>query len=134
MPEVLRGEIRQCFYNSLMAASAWPDRLVYCEGIAFSGFLPVNHAWVLDLETGLAWDPTWSEARLGPRMQSACYLGIPLRLDVVLDRAARGDWCMLDDWRERWPILSGTLPLDVVLDPRGMDCLTRGATQEIAPA
>lgn len=130
MPDALRGAMQQCFYNSVMAAAARPDRLVYCEGIAFSGIIPVDHAWVLDLETGMAWDPTWSEKHMGPRMQSTCYVGLPFRLELVLERAERGNWCMLDDWHEHWPILSGTLPLDEALDARGIDSLMKNPGME----
>lgn len=129
-PDHMRGVSRQCYYNSLMAASAQPDRLVYCEGVAYPGLIPVDHAWVFDLDTGAIWDPTWSVAVQGERLKNAQYVGIPIKLNIVADRATRSDWCMLDDWREGWPILSGHLPLDEALDRRVHEVLENQQAEE----
>jgi hypothetical protein len=38
---------KQCFDNSMMMALADPDdRFAYCEGYAYTGTLPVHHAWL----------------------------------------------------------------------------------------
>lgn len=55
---VASGELRACYRNAFNASARHP-RFRYTEGYAFSGFFPVHHAWVTDIETGEIVDPTW---------------------------------------------------------------------------
>jgi hypothetical protein len=55
----LLGRSKECFQNATYAA-LWRDgKFTYCEGYAFAGFFPVQHAWVIDNEDGKAVDVTW---------------------------------------------------------------------------
>lgn len=54
-----RGPAKECFRNCTMAALRNP-RFIYCEGVADAG-IPVDHAWVLDSQTGRAYDLTWEK-------------------------------------------------------------------------
>lgn len=51
---------RRCFENSLRMAIRDP-RLTYYEGFAFSGLIPVHHAWCVDLD-GRVVDFTWRKS------------------------------------------------------------------------
>jgi hypothetical protein len=52
-----RTKMGDCFENALHAAMDDSD-LTYCEGYAYSGLMPMHHAWVVD-EDGEVHDPTW---------------------------------------------------------------------------
>lgn len=62
-----RGTVRECFRNCTIAALDNP-RFVYCEGLA-DAVIPVEHAWVYDLQTGISYDLTWEGGR--------DYFGVP---------------------------------------------------------
>ncbi len=74
-------KLRQCYYNSMMAALEDPDDKVYCEGYAVTSRLglPMQHAWVYSMELGRVIDYTW---RFKPG-QAAGYFGIAFYTDVV---------------------------------------------------
>jgi len=57
-----RGRPRECYRNCTLAALRYPRRFVYVEGMA-SAVIPVDHAWLWDLKTGAAYDPTWHNGR-----------------------------------------------------------------------
>jgi len=63
-----RGRLKQCYCNASRAAEH--SRFVYCEGVAFSGCLHLPHAWVFDLKTRTAYDPTWEDGE--------DYFGVPI--------------------------------------------------------
>lgn len=76
-----RGELKACFRNALMA-SVLGTNLRYTEGFAMSGFFPVAHAWVTDVETGAIYDPTWINLEYeGPFL----YLGLPFSRSFMAD-------------------------------------------------
>lgn len=54
-----RGPARECFRTCTLAALNNP-RFIYCEGMA-DAVIPVDHAWVMDSETGRAYDLTWKD-------------------------------------------------------------------------
>jgi hypothetical protein len=56
-----------------------PDRYAYVEGFALK-HIPIHHAWVVDLETGLILDPTWPE----PGDE---YVGIPFSFEYIHEAA-----------------------------------------------
>jgi hypothetical protein len=71
-PEELVGEgMGLCYRNAFLATMMDSDRFAFVEGIAHK-FAPVPHAWVLDLEDGLAFDPTWTADDMDLE-----YVGIP---------------------------------------------------------
>lgn len=68
-----RGELKACYRNALMSSMVG-ENLRYTEGYAWSGWFPVAHAWVTDIETGAIYDPTWINLDYdGPFL----YLGLP---------------------------------------------------------
>jgi hypothetical protein len=64
-----RGAPKMCFQNCGLLALEHPD-LIYVEGYAWNGAMPVLHAWLTDA-SGRAFDPTWK------RNSGADYFGIP---------------------------------------------------------
>jgi hypothetical protein len=74
---VRKGRFKECFSDAHKLAMRTPERYVYCEGYADSGFLPVLHAWCLDLKRGVVVDRTWHDNR------GQEYFGVPFRLDFV---------------------------------------------------
>jgi len=59
-PAMHRRTPKQCFMNSYRMSKRHPN-LVYCEGYAVSHIspLPVQHAWLIDMNTGKVVDLTW---------------------------------------------------------------------------
>lgn len=107
------GPNRECFRNSHVVATR-TKHLVYVEGRAVpEGFpLAVDHAWCVDLSTGMVIETTWPEP-------GRAYLGIPL----------------VDEWRlaaletaKTWDLLLGPSP---VAEPVLRNGLPREATIEI---
>lgn len=88
-----RGLPKQCFKNAGNAAINNHRRFLYCEGVAVISVdlpLPVEHAWIWDLEEGRAVEVTWETP--GPE-----YLGIAFTTDFMRGMAlARGVWGILD--------------------------------------
>lgn len=92
---------KQCFRNALTAALNHPE-LTYVEGWAFTGVLPVHHAWLVDSE-GRVHDPTWDGRDLsGERV----YLGVPFETDYLAKTVFRKKTDTLFDR------LGGGVPLD----------------------
>lgn len=62
VPNIERGELGQCYRNSLLFVTDNGREFSYCEGWAYSTRLPIplQHAWVLNSE-GKVIDPTWSD-------------------------------------------------------------------------
>lgn len=100
-PECVRpGVLRECFRNAANLVLRNPERLAYCEGIAHD-IIPCEHAWVVDLESGHAYDPTWR--RLGSE-----YLGVVISTEYLRESLVRtGYYGVLLDFVGRSPILSG---------------------------
>jgi hypothetical protein len=72
------GKVRECFQNAFLR-TLYFDNLTYCEGYAFSGLLPVHHAWCVD-ENDVVVDPTWREKKNREPAANWEYFGV--RLDV----------------------------------------------------
>jgi hypothetical protein len=81
---------------------------VYCEGFAFNGVLPVEHAWCVD-GYGKVMDPTWD--RLNRRQPVVEYFGVAVKTEflraLVLETGA---YCgVLKLPRQGCPILSAPI-------------------------
>lgn len=77
---VRRGKLRDCFANAGRLALR-NHRFIYCEGFAVRGGdnklpIPLEHAWVLDRETGRFVDVTW-------RDEGGAYFGIPFKTEFL---------------------------------------------------
>lgn len=83
-----RGRVKLCFQNSFNLAMSFAD-LTYTEGIAYSGFIPVHHAWCVTPQ-GEVVDPTWREEQFTQLAHEQWeYLGVPFERDFVLETAGR---------------------------------------------
>lgn len=71
--EIRRGELGNCFANALRLANSH-RHLTYVEGYASSEFMPVQHAWCVDVD-GTVIDPTWDDP------QDRVYLGVEIDTD-----------------------------------------------------
>lgn len=116
LPEgIPRGLPKHCYDNARAAAAVEPERFAYCEGWASPGSgIPVRHAWVVDLEDGIALEPTWREG-LG-RGGQPMYIGLVIQLDHMLDALDRSG-TVLDDYMADHPILRGAVPEATWLHP-----------------
>lgn len=95
-----RGEMKECYYNALMAVLA-SDDLVYVEGYAF-GIIPVLHAWVATRDLSEAYDLTWKDG------EARAYLGVPMSREYVGLIAGKREKCaVIDAWDLGFPLLSG---------------------------
>lgn len=54
-----KGPCKMCFANATHAA-LWMAELTYVEGFAYSGIIPVHHAWVIN-QAGYALEVTWRD-------------------------------------------------------------------------
>lgn len=113
--------LKECFYNAqLLAIHDVSGSLVYHEGWAFSGILPVQHAWVTihDKVVDLTWrlNPSlnkkgrFQDRVLGTFPEEYEYIGVPISdktgiFQLLADRGWAGS--ILDDWENRWPLLRG---------------------------
>lgn len=108
LPSPQSRPLGQCFYNAQKIALGWdlewPDRrrrLIYIEGYAMDVKLgvPMAHGWLSDRE-GSVYDPTWSDCE-------AQYYGIPFKRRYIERKARDGFGPLIDDWENRWPLLTG---------------------------
>ena len=84
-----------CFENAFKMAD-WMG-LRYCEGYAFTGVIPVHHAWCLD-DDGLVVDPTWRESLIRKPQATWDYFGITFDIDRVAHfMAGKPTWSLLFD-------------------------------------
>jgi hypothetical protein len=83
-----RGREKNCFSNAYQLAFAFDD-LIYCEGLAFSGLIPVHHAWCVDSDGNVV-DATWREERFRELpVEQWEYVGVPFASDWVWKTAGR---------------------------------------------
>jgi hypothetical protein len=75
-----RGEMKQCYRNSWMAAE---PGLTYYEGFALS-IIPVMHAWLVNSD-GVVVETTWEEV-------GETYIGVPVSRKAV---TATGYWGLM---------------------------------------
>lgn len=75
---LVRGPLRECYRTAALAAI--DRRFVYVEGVALS-VVPVDHAWIYDLETATAYDPTW--------MEGSHYFGVPVATEFLMQVLSR---------------------------------------------
>jgi len=89
LPRPVRmGPIKACFFNAHKLAKRHPRTYRYVEGLAYCGFFPMHHAWVVDAQ-GRVIDNTWRE-------RGTEYFGCVFDLSVALPA--------LDDWTHRHPV------------------------------
>jgi hypothetical protein len=88
------GVLKQCYQNAWGQAMLHAGRYAYTEGFASSGILVCQHAWLTDLETGRAVDPTWrmkSHIEAAERAQAdghRIYIGVPFAKQWYTERVA----------------------------------------------
>jgi hypothetical protein len=76
--DIAYGEMKMCFQNSYRGMMH--DGLRYVEGIAFSGMIPVHHAWNVDEDDNVV-DKTWRTT--GPKrhwhpLDKVAYFGVEI--------------------------------------------------------
>lgn len=95
--EFPRDPPKQCFGNAYQRMMT--GKLVYCEGFATGGILPVQHAWLIDLNCNVI-DTTW---RTGTE-----YYGVEFTTEYVVRTVlTRGSYGVIDYFEARWPLLRG---------------------------
>ena len=96
-----RGPMKECYRTCSNAVIDRSSRFAYCEGYALA-IIPVMHAWVLDLKTGLAYDPTWKS---GVEYFGVAFAAKYLRGTLV----ARETYGVIDNWEKGYPLLAAPL-------------------------
>lgn len=82
------GQVKECFRNAF-ALSTRHKELTYAEGLAYSGYFPVHHAWCVT-QDGRVVDPTWSEDRFEKAENEVWeYAGIPFTEEFLFKTAGR---------------------------------------------
>lgn len=100
------GKMKLCFENAAHVVLKKPSRYVYCEGYVM-WFGVTLHAWVFDLETRTAFDPTWKDF-------GDSYYGIPFRTSYLADALDRGEYYgLLDSQALDWELERGKIPTEV---------------------
>ena len=93
------GKMKECYKNAFLLMLRKPS-LYYCEGFALCEKLPlpVLHAWCVDKE-GRVYDPTWKDGTE--------YYGVVFNRKFAEKRILKTRTCIIDDWKNRWPLLTG---------------------------
>lgn len=101
---------KECFYNAHMVVLRdTTGTLVYTEGWAFAGLLPVYHGWVT--VNGKVVDLTWDDKGkpvMGLLPEGWGYYGVEFRdRNMLRERMTRTGLvaAVIDDHREGWPVL-----------------------------
>ncbi len=74
-----------CFRTASEAAITNPT-LIYCEGLADSGFFPVWHAWCMSTLDGGIYDPTWPLGTADPNSYFGVCFNRPWLLRYLCNR------------------------------------------------
>ena len=89
--------VKCCFRNAYLTSqrNGWD----YCEGYGVTGFFPILHAWCVDDE-GYVVDTTWRDGTY--------YFGV-IFPTYYIDQVAvsKGTWGVIDNWKGRFPLVSG---------------------------
>lgn len=79
-------------------------KLVYVEGFAVCGFMPMHHGWIQI--NGKVLDPTWAREGSIPN-ESNAYFGVEFsREEITAARETRKKkalWSIIDNWEAKWP-------------------------------
>jgi len=106
MPEGFpQGRPHKCFSTCLVFTVEYPERFIYCEGMAV-GVIPTHHAWLVDRYTGVMFDPTWR-----PEAQKV-YIGVAFRFEALARWANEDDsrvGNVFDDWLHGFPAETGLI-------------------------
>ena len=94
-----------CFYNAQsIVLKDRTKQMVYVEGFAVCGLLPMHHGWV-ELN-GKVLDPTWSRSAYTPDENNS-YFGVEFsREEIKAARETRKKkvlWSIIDNWEAGWP-------------------------------
>jgi hypothetical protein len=114
LPQKLkRGDSKECFKNALNATK---KDLVYVEGfVLLPGFPALVHAWNTD-DSGHAIDRTYA-----PEVaQASEYFGVAFETEYVVQtkKARRGEYGVLENHQEMFPLCLNDELLPKALDPR----------------
>jgi hypothetical protein len=74
-PKRYRGPLNQCYKNAYKAMVRSKGALRYCEGVAYAGLIPTEHAWCID-SLGYVVETTWCDSRLADDSNKFEYFGI----------------------------------------------------------
>lgn len=100
---VRRGRMKECFKNAAerVLFGSHTEPLFYCEGYA-TGVIPVHHAWLCNAR-GEAFECTWRKEHT-PQF----YFGVPFQKEFLRSRILETEsyHSLIDDWENRWPLLS----------------------------
>jgi len=93
------GKMKECYKNAFLLMVGRKE-LYYCEGFAtFPNLpLPVLHAWCID-KKGRVYDPTWKDGDE--------YYGVVFDRKFAFSRVMKNGCGIIDDWKHRWPLLTG---------------------------
>lgn len=98
---VKKGIIKQCFSNCYKEVRRNRDKLIYCEGYAYSGIIPVHHAWLIYENKVI--DPTWCDFN-----DNKEYYGIKFSFDYMEKIAIEtGYYGVIDNFVQNFPLLRG---------------------------
>lgn len=107
------GQVKHCFENSMNLAIRHPE-LIYCEGYG-AGIIPTHHAFCVTVE-GEVIDATWTPDLMRGTKE---FIGVPIKTSFVREMAVkRGYYGVLDDWQNKWPVVTGEIPVDEWWDAR----------------
>ena len=91
-------ELGQCFHNAFTMAVDNPN-LTYCEGYALASILPVEHAWLEDVD-GNVIDPTWKNLPGRGTATEAGYFGVRFSTQFLLHAVMESGYTgiLTSDW------------------------------------
>jgi len=107
-------EERMCFRNSYRMALRHPG-LTYVEGFAWSGLLPVHHAWCTDGE-GRVVDVTWQHGQRPLPAEEWVYFGVKMPDELIIAVSARSDYFgVILDFTNSCPLLKQEFDAEAAL-------------------
>ena len=87
-PRPRRFMRQHCYYNAWQLALNEPRQWTYVEGLANSGVIPLEHAWVVDKD-GNVHDPTWQEIDCATPSD---YFGVPFKVQFLNRMALKTEY------------------------------------------
>lgn len=85
--DIQRGLPGDCFDHCLLQAMYSRGKYQYCEGVALIDGKWIHHAWLSDMDSLYAFDPTWRAVDKDGKdqpLEMVFYCGATLNLDLVM--------------------------------------------------
>lgn len=106
-------EQKQCYYNSqLLCLMDFTNQIKYCEGFAYSGLIPLLHAWISinDKVVDVTWRKDYKKDgafTLGEFNSETAYMGLNVPKRTIRETLFEKEQSIsfIDNYEDGWPLL-----------------------------